>query len=86
MKVAYTNKTEYDRFNLPWSEFDAFGKWADKVTHNEISDSFFYDHEDWILEYEGQCNRWLNKLFDKGRRPNAAAKVIERAYNIYIKK
>jgi len=64
---------------------DGFGDFSEEVVGNCITDEFYNKNEDWINEYDGVCNKWLNKLFDKGISHKYSAIIIERAFNIYIK-
>lgn len=70
-----------------------FSDFAERL-FDEFNNQFWYINEDWCLEYDGQFNKWLNKLYSKRwacKKDNFPdfkhlAKVIERAYNLYIKK
>jgi len=64
---------------------DGFDCWAEDVLGNQLSDSFYEKNEDWIDEYDGLCNKWLNKLFNKEVPASDAAKIIERAFGMYVK-
>jgi hypothetical protein len=64
---------------------DGFDNWCDYIVENEISEDFYIENEDWIINGSGQCNKWLNKLFDQRKTPTESAKIIERAFKIYIK-
>jgi len=72
-------KQSLDRY-LTTPPDDGFDGWAEDAL-NSLSNDFYALNEDWIDEYNGQCNRWLNKLFDKGIEPIRAAAIIERAFN-----
>lgn len=62
---------------------DGFTSYCEEVDDN-FSDQFFDTSEDWILEYDGQCNKWLNKCFyKKDYSPKFAAQLIERAKRLY---
>lgn len=76
-------KVSLDRYltSEPDSSFDC---WIDLVFDN-MTDEFFTSQEDWILENYGQCDKWLNKLFNKAKEPEQAAAIIERAHRRYIK-
>ena len=76
-------KTSLDR-HLTTPPDDGFDDFCDDVIGNEISDSFYEQNENWIEQYGGQCNKWLNELFRRGRDTAVAAKIIERAFNIYL--
>ena len=75
-------KTSLDKY-LTSSPDDGFDSWAESVCEY-ISDNFFEENEEWILNSE-QCNTWLNKLFGKEIEDSFASKIIERAYSLYIK-
>ena len=63
---------------------DGFDNWAEDVLANKISNEFYKENENWI---DGiQCNDWVNKLFERDVDTNKAAKILERAFNIYIRK
>ena len=59
-----------------------YEKWCEEVLDKKISSDFFNENKDWIEEDNGQCDKWLNKLSD--RDPVDAARIIERAFKIYI--
>lgn len=59
--------------------------WVEDVLGNKISEQFYNDNEAWVDEYDGQCNKWLSKLY-KNKTAEQAAAIIERAFAIYIKK
>jgi hypothetical protein len=73
-------KTSLDKYltNPPDNGFDF---WCDKVI-DHLSDEFYNLNENWIMEYDGQCNKWLNKLF-KSKNPEQAAKIIERGFGLF---
>ncbi len=60
-----------------------FNAYFEKVCE-KMSDNFFYENEDWIMESE-LCNNWVEKLRDKGKEPEETAHIIERAFNIFAK-
>lgn len=76
-------KNSLDRY-LTTEPEDGFSGWADVVL-DKMSDDFYNLNEDWLFEYDGQCNKWLNKLFNKGKEYSEAAQIIERAHSIFIK-
>jgi hypothetical protein len=65
---------------------DGFDNWCEIVLGDKISDTFYNENEDWIDEYSGQCNKWLNKLYTRSKKPTLSAIIIERAYKLYIKR
>ena len=74
-------KVSLDRY-LTMSPDDGFDGWCEDVI-GKITDAFYNENEDWINEYDGQCNKWLNELFWRGKDMTEAAKIIERAFKIY---
>ena len=72
-------KSSLDRY-LTTEPDCGFDNWCEQVTES-FTDNFFDNNEDWIMEYDGLCNKWLNKLIDK--EPKQAAILIERAFKIY---
>ena len=60
--------------------YDGFDNWCEQVVE-AFTDSFFESNEEWIMECNGLCTDWLNKLQNK--EPEKAAKVIERAFGVY---
>lgn len=73
-------KTSLDRY-LTTPPDDGFDSWAEKVI-DQMPDDFYYKNNDWLNDNDGVCNKWLNKLFDKGRSPQDASNTIQRAYTI----
>ena len=63
---------------------DYFTPWGEKVIEL-FPENFFNENEDWVLDYDGLCNKWMNKLFNS-KTPEQASLIIERAFNIYLKK
>jgi hypothetical protein len=75
-------KVSLDRY-LTTPPDDGFDGWCEDVIGNNITDTFYNENEKWIDEYDGQCNKWLNKLFYCGKSPHEAAIIIERAFRIF---
>jgi len=75
-------KISLDRY-LTTEPNDEFHNWSEDVLENKITNEFYYENEKWIDESDGQCNKWMNKLYDRGKTPTEAAVIIERAYKIY---
>jgi len=75
-------KKSLDRYltTEPSSDFD---DWCEKVI-DKFSFAFWNSQEVWIDEYDGQCNKWLNKLYQKQYEPQKAAEIIEKAFKIYV--
>jgi hypothetical protein len=61
---------------------DGFDEWCDQVVGTEITHKFYAENEDWLLDYDGECNKWMNKLFNKNKLPYEASRIIERAFRI----
>ena len=58
-----------------------FDNWCEKVI--DLFDNDFYDqNEDWIIESD-LCNKWMNKVFDKGTEPKQAVLIIQRTFKLY---
>lgn len=62
---------------------DGFDGWCEDVLGNKMTDTFYNENEKWIEDTNGQCNKWLNKLFYLGFEPRQAAEIIERAFKIF---
>ena len=62
---------------------DGFDNWSEDVCGHYISDEFYNKNEAWFDEFNGQLNKWLNKLYDNDLSPKDAAKIIERAFKLY---
>jgi len=77
--------SDYDRFVTSEPPSDGFEEWYD-VMNEAFSDEFFEANELWIAAYGGIAEKWMHKLFySVGAEPEYAAKLIERAFNIYNK-
>jgi hypothetical protein len=63
---------------------DGFDHWCDDILDHGITPQFYDENEDWLLEYDGQCNKWMNKLFNKGKMVMEASRIIQRAFKLYI--
>ena len=74
-------KTSLDRYLTAPLE-DGFDNWC-YLVENSLTDPFYNKNEDWVQKSNGQCNKWLNILFDRSKDPFEAATIIERAFNIY---
>lgn len=78
-------KQSLDRYLTSGPPDDGFDDWADELIDKKLSDEFYNQHEEWILDHSGQCNKWINKLFNKNTDIENSAKIIERAYKLYLK-
>jgi hypothetical protein len=76
-------KQSLDRY-LTTEPDNGFDGWCDDVLGHKISDTFYNDNAEWVECVDGQCNKWLNKLFDKGINTDETAMIIERAYRLYL--
>ena len=77
-------KTSLDRY-LTTPPDDGFDSWVEDTIGNKLSEAFFNANETWVEAYDGQCNKWLNELFDRrDASPEQAAKIIERAHSLYL--
>ena len=72
-----------DRY-LTTEPVDSYSVWHERVVES-FTDYFYNNFSDWILEYDGQCDRWLTKLYADGCDPDHAAKVIERIHRRFSK-
>ena len=76
-------KVGLDKY-LTTSPDDGFDDWCDDVLGNKLTDTFYNENEKWVDEYDGKCNTWLNELFKRGKNTTEAARIIERAFLIYV--
>ena len=81
-------KNSLDKY-LTSEPYDNFDVWAEAIQES-FTDQFYNNNEEWVLEYDGQCNKWMNKMFYKNQwsdvQPIDVARIIERAHSIYINK
>lgn len=77
-------KISLDRY-LTTPPDNGFDDWSESVLER-ISDSFYSENESWVNDYDGQFNKWLNELFERGKSSIDAAMIIERAFGLYLKK
>lgn len=73
-------KTRIDRY-ITTEPSSGFDDWCDSVV-DLFSDSFYEENSDWIADYDGLCDAWLNNLYRKGKSPKEAAKIIEKAHGM----
>ena len=58
--------------------------WGDiKDAWGSLSDEFYNQNSLWLDDYDGQYNKWLNLLFNKGKMPEESASIIEKAFIFY---
>jgi hypothetical protein len=74
-------KTSLDKY-LTNEPYDVFDTYCENIA-DHFSDNFFNQNEDWIMDFDGQCSKWINKLFNKAVTEENAVKIIERAFKIY---
>lgn len=76
-------KIGLDRY-LTQEPDDSFDSYCECVIDSH--DDLFYElNEDWINEYDGQHNKWLNDLFKRDIPFKTATKLIERARAFSLK-
>lgn len=74
-------KISLDRYLTPYE--DGFDGFCDLVTER-LSDDFFELNEDWVMEWDGIFNKWVNKCFyKKSFDVNKTARLIERGHALY---
>jgi len=66
---------------LTSSPYYVFDNWIELVTES-LTEDFLEVNEEWVTEYDGQCNEFFSKLYDKDAEPVEAAKIIERAFKL----
>jgi hypothetical protein len=75
-------KISLDRYltTPPQNDFDSFCE----VVTERFTDDFFDENEDWIMEFDGQFNLWINEIYlRKGYDVDKSARIIERAFALY---
>lgn len=76
-------KISLDRY-LTTPPDDGYDGWLG-VLYENITDDFYYLNEGWLLgNVDDQCDRWLEKLFRKGIDPAVGARIVERAFKLYL--
>lgn len=78
-------KIGLDRYLTSGPSDDGFEDYCEHLLENGFSEQFYKENEAWLFD-STQLDKWSSKLFNKGFEPLHAAKIIERAFNIYIKK
>lgn len=76
------DKNALDRWITREPYDDGFSNWTEQVC-DALTDEFYDFNSDWFEEYNGQCNKWLNSLFNKGKSPKESANIIETAFKFY---
>ena len=69
-------KTSLDRY-LTTEPYDPFQEWAERVA-DSLPDWFYKANEDWVDEYSGTYNKWVNYLFE-------GCYSVEEAVNLIVK-
>lgn len=75
-------KAGLDRYLTQGPPDDGMDDWCEEL-ESKLSSEFYNKNEDWITYCDTQCNKWMNKLFNKDKSPEEAAKIIERAHKLY---
>lgn len=60
-----------------------FNLWWDDLIINQISHEFFELHQDWLVQPGGQCERWILRLYMKGKTTRQSAEIIKRAFYLF---
>jgi hypothetical protein len=72
-----------DRYLTSSPYEDGFDGFCDLVTER-LSDDFFELNEDWVMEWDGVFNKWVNKCFyKKSFDVNKTARLIERGHALF---
>ena len=79
-------KISLDKYLTTPPNDDYFDTWCDDILDNKFTNTFYNENEDWVNEYDGQCNKWFNKLFNRNKDTTKAAQIIERLFSITIAK
>jgi hypothetical protein len=74
-------KNSLDKY-LTTEPQDNFEDWCEEVV-NSFSDAFYTQNEAWIEEHSGQCNKWLNSLYNRNKDASESSLIIQRAFNNY---
>ena len=69
----YLTTPPEDRYNDQW--------WDELM--ESFSNEFFQNNEEFIVDEDGQCDKWAYRLFENDKMPSEASKIIERAHKIY---
>lgn len=64
---------------------DDYSLYLDKV-YDEMSNDFVSENEHWLFDRTQQVDKWVYNLYNKGKDPKIAAKIIEKAFCRYFKK
>ena len=74
-------KTSLDKF-LTTPPEDPYSDYSELVI-DKFTEHFFDLNEDWIMDDNGICNKWITKLFNEGKSSEDAVCIIERAFELY---
>lgn len=69
-------KVNLDKYLTSGPLDDRFDGWCEN-TLDKLSDEFYNTNEKWINDCSGQCNTWLNELFDADKDSTEAAQLLE---------
>ena len=75
-------KASLDRYLTTPPEDCHYDNYFESVVEH-MTDRFYYENEDWVLESE-LCNDWCIKLYNDGKMPIQTAKIIEKAHGIFV--
>ena len=75
-------KEDLDKWITREPDDDGFSQWTEEVW-DFLSDEFYNQNSLWLDDYDGQYNKWLNLLFNKGKMPEESACIIEKAHKLY---
>ena len=75
-------KEDLDRWITREPDDNGFCQWTEDIW-DLFSDEFYMANSRWLDEYDGQYNKWINSLFNKGKSPQESAIIIEKAFKFY---
>ena len=75
-------KVGLDRYLTSGPPEDGLDNWCEVATE-AMTNEFWNVAEDWVLDSE-LSSEWFNKLFNKGKSPQEAAKIIQKAFMIHV--
>lgn len=74
-------KTSLDKY-LTKGPDDSYSNYCEEICER-FSDTFFEANEYWIMNNDSLCSTWMENLYKKEIIPSQAARIIERAYQIF---
>ena len=75
-------KLGLDRYLTSGPPEDGLDNWCEVATES-MTNEFWEVAEDWVLDSK-RCSDWLNILFNKGKSPQETARIIEKAFMVYV--